>query len=138
MPTPEVEAAKEAASAVGPFAAQNLIPTLWMIGVAMLGGMISFIGKVKAGKARAWNIPELLGELLISGGVGAFTYWILHGLDVNQYLIAAGVGISGHMGSRAIFLLETIGEKALKEWVKKFFGIDIDDPEKTKPGLPPQ
>lgn len=106
MPTPEVEAVKEVARSIDPFSAKNLFPTLWMVGVAMLGGAVSFYGKVRAGTARAANIAELVGELFISGTVGVFTYWLLQGLEVNPYLIAAGVGISGHMGSRAIFVAE--------------------------------
>ncbi len=120
MPTPEVEAAKEAVRAIDPFAAKNLVPTVWMVAVAMLGGIVSFYGKVKAGNARAANLAELIGELFISGIVGVFTYWLLRGFDVNPYLIAAGVGISGHMGSRAIFMAE--------KWIEKKF-----DPESTLP-----
>ena len=120
MPTPEVEAAKEALKTIDPFAAKNIIPTAWMVAVAMLGGIVSFYGKVKAGNARAANLAELVGELFISGIVGVFTYWLLRGFDVNPYLIAAGVGISGHMGSRAIFMAE--------KWIETKF-----DPESTLP-----
>ena len=128
MPTPEVEAAKEFAKAASPFSGSAVIPTLWMIGVAMIGGAVSFYSKVKAGKARAANIPELIGELFVSGAVGAFTYWLLQGLDVNPYLQAAGVGISGHMGSRAIYLAE--------QYIEKKLGLDAD-PDATAPGIKP-
>jgi len=97
-----------------PFAIKNAIPTLWMVGVAMLGGAVSFYGKVKSGSARAANITELVGELVVSGVVGVFSYWVLHGFGVNPYLVAAGVGISGHMGSRAIFLAE--------KWIERKMG----------------
>ena len=131
MPTPEVEAAKEFAKAASPFSGSAVIPTLWMIGVAMIGGAVSFYSKVKAGKARAANIPELIGELFVSGAVGAFTYWLLQGFDVNPYLQAAGVGISGHMGSRAIFLAE--------QYIEKKLGLDAPpvDPDATAPGIKP-
>ena len=112
----EVEAAKEAAKSVvsAPFAMENLVPTLWAIAVAALGGVANFWQKVKTGKARAFNIMELVGEVLVSAFVGMVTYWICKGYAVNEWLTAAAVAITGHMGSRAIFLAEQWIETKLK------------------------
>lgn len=112
MPTPEVEAAKAAAQ--GPFAWTNLIPTLWMILVAMAGGALSFYQRVKSGQSRALNLAELAGEMFISAFVGIVTYWLCKSFAVNEYLTAAGVAIAGHMGARAIFLAEQFIEKRAK------------------------
>ena len=90
----------------GPFVAKNIIPTLWMVGVAVLGGVVSFYQKVRAGRARPMNITELLGEIVTSAFAGLITYWICRFYGVNEYLMAAGVAISGHMGARAIFIAE--------------------------------
>lgn len=113
----EVADATKAVAENGPFLAKNLVPTLWMAAVAALGGAVSFIQKVKAGKARAFNIIELIGEMLISGFVGVVTYWICQFYNVNPYLTAAGVAIAGHMGTRAIFL----GEEWFEQKMRKFF-----------------
>lgn len=112
MTTPEIEAAKAAASE--PFTSTNLIPTLWMLAVAALGGVANFYQKVKTGKARAFNVMELVGEILVSAFVGLLTFWICKGYGVNEWLTAAAVGITGHMGSRAIFLAEQWIETKLK------------------------
>ena len=101
----EVDIVKTVAES-GPFAMKNLIPTLWMAGIAVMGGVVSFYQKVKAGNARAVNITELLGEMVTSAAVGVICFWICKGYGVNEYLTAAGVAISGHMGARAIFLAE--------------------------------
>jgi uncharacterized membrane protein len=79
MPTPEAEVVKKVAED-SPFVVQNLIPTLWMLGVAAAGGAVSFYQKVKAGKVR-------------------------------EYMTAAAVAITGHMGARAIFLAEQFIER---------------------------
>ena len=110
----EPEIAKAVASVAsdgGPFAIKNLVPTLWMIGVGALSGIVSFYQKVKEGKARALNITELVGEMLVSAFVGLITFWICRNFGVNEYLTAAGVAISGHMGARAIFIME--------QWIEK-------------------
>ena len=110
MPLEVTDAAKTAAES-GPFVATNLVPTLWMAAIAILGGFVSFLQKVKAGKARAFNIMELAGEMLVSGFVGVVTYWLCQAYNVNPYLTAAGVAIAGHMGTRAIFIAEQWAEK---------------------------
>lgn len=99
----------------GPLATDQLVPTLVMFLVAMLGGLISFYRKWKDGHVRAFNVTEFLGELLVSGGCGVLAYWLFKGFGVNEWLTAAGVGIVGHMGSRAMFLAEkTLGGVADK------------------------
>lgn len=116
----EQEIAKQALSAAadgGPFVVKNLIPTLWMLAMALFGGVVSFIQKVRTGKARALNLAEFVGEMLISGFVGIVTYWICAAFAVNPYLTAAGVAISGHMGARAIFLIEQFIENRTKKMV---------------------
>lgn len=104
MPTPEAEVAKAAAESV--FDWKNLVPTFWFIGVALAGGAVAFYQKVKSGKARAFNVTELLGEMFTSAVVGLVTFWICKGFGVNEYLTAAAVAITGHMGARAIFMAE--------------------------------
>ena len=112
----EVEAAKEAAKSIAsaPFSLENLVPTLWALAVAALGGIANFYQKVKTGKTRAFNIMELVGEVLVSAFVGIITYWVCKGYAVNEWLTAAAVAITGHMGSRAIFIAEQWIETKLK------------------------
>lgn len=110
MPTPEVEAVKKVAED-SPFVVQNLIPTLWMLGVAAAGGAVSFYQKVKAGKVRAFNITEFIGEIFTSAFVGLVTFWICKYYGVGEYMTAAAVAITGHMGARAIFIAEQFIEK---------------------------
>lgn len=117
MATPEAEMAK-AIVENGPFTMKNLIPTLWMVGVAATGGFFSFYAKYKAGKVRAFNITELVGEILVSVAAGVLTFWICRGFDVNPWLTAAGCGVAGHMGTRAIFLIEQTIEKKAESWSK--------------------
>jgi len=95
----------------GPFVAKNLIPTLWIVALASISGALSFYHRVKAGESRAFKITEFIGEIVTSMVVGLVTYWICKGLNVNEYLTAAGVAVTGHMGARAIFLAE--------KWVEK-------------------
>lgn len=84
----------------------QLLTYLWVLGLSAWGGLVSFYRKMKQGKTRPFNFMELLGELFTSAFVGILTFWICQATGIDQLLTAAFVGISGHMGSRGIGMLE--------------------------------
>lgn len=79
---------------------------LWVAILSCWGGIANFCHKLKIGHSRTFNIAELIGELVISSFTGIITYYFCRATDVDEYVTAMLVGISGHMGSRAIFLIE--------------------------------
>jgi predicted CDP-diglyceride synthetase/phosphatidate cytidylyltransferase len=91
-----------------------LITYLWVIVLASIGGAVNFARKLKAGTARAFNITEFVGELMTSGFAGVLTFWLCEATDINKLISAVLIGISGHMGSRAIFKIE--------KWAEEKFG----------------
>jgi len=113
MAAPDPEVAKAVAEN-GPFVAKNLLPTLWMVAIAAISGALSFYHKVQHGRARAFNFTELIGEIVTSASVGLVTFWVCKGLNVDEWLTAAGVAITGHMGARAIFIAEQWIERKSK------------------------
>jgi hypothetical protein len=74
--------------------------------MALLGGIVSFAAKVRAGTVQTWNVMYLIGELATSAFAGLLTFYGCVYLEVSQVLTAALVGIAGHMGTRAITLYE--------------------------------
>lgn len=78
----------------------------WVMFLSGWGGVVSFWRKRKDGKVRPFNVTELIGEIFTSGFAGVLTYLVATAADVNPLITAALVGVSGHMGSRAIFGLE--------------------------------
>lgn len=92
-----------------------LITYLWVIALAAWGGAVSFIRKVRLKEVRAFNVVEFIGEIVTSGFVGVLTFWLCEAANFNPLITAALVGITGHMGSRALFQME--------KWAsKKFLG----------------
>lgn len=88
----------------------SILTYAWVFGLSALGGAVSFIRKVKQGHARAWNFVEFFGELSTSAFAGVITFWLCEWAGFHPLMTAAFVGISGHMGSRAIFQLESFFE----------------------------
>ena len=91
----------------------SLLTYLWVFGLSSLGGVVSFLNKLKKGHARAFNIAEFMGEIATSAFAGVITFWLCENSGISPLMTAALVGVSGHMGSRAILLFE--------EWLAKKF-----------------
>lgn len=90
-----------------------LVTYLWVFALSILGGASSFFSKVKLGMTRWFNLTELIGELFTSAFAGIITFYICEASGFHGLLTAALVGISGHMGSRAIFVMEKFFEKRI-------------------------
>lgn len=84
----------------------NLLTYGWVIGLSMLGGAASFVRRVRSGQARYSNIIELVGELVVSAFAGLVTFFLCQSAHFNGALSAAFIAISGHMGTRIIFMFE--------------------------------
>lgn len=118
------------AYAFSTWAAQSPPPISWQgfaelgpaILVALLGGAVAFISKVRAGDARRFNFVEFVGDMVTSAVSGLFFYWLCRGFEINEWVTAAVVGMAGHAGSRALFMLE--------KWVEaKLANIDLKGPK---------
>jgi len=89
----------------------QLITYAWVIGLSILGGIVSFFQKVKKGQTRIFNIVEFIGEVVTSAFVGIVTFYLCQASHMDELTTAGIVAISGHMGSRALFLLERYIER---------------------------
>lgn len=83
----------------------------WVLLLAAFGGTVNFARKLREGAVRAFNFTEFVGEIITSGFVGLLTFWLCEWQDLNPLLSAVLIGISGHMGSRAIFGMEKWAER---------------------------
>lgn len=110
----------------GPFD-YHFLTYLWVFAVSAFAGLVSFFRKVRQGKARAFNIAELVGELATSALAGLLTFWLCEWGSVDKLLSAVCIAVSGHMGTRAIFLLEkTFEAKAAR------LGLSADDEDRGR------
>jgi len=68
---------------------------------------VGYLKKVNLGLTQRFSFTELIGEIATSGFVGVLTFYLCEEAGFSQLVTAAFVGITGHMGSRAIFHIET-------------------------------
>jgi hypothetical protein len=93
-----------------------------MIGVAILGGLVTWIRKVKAGELPPWSIAQLIGEMVISGFAGLLTFWGCTAVDMPLVVIAPLAGMAGLAGSKGLVLAEKYAQK----FAERRLGLDKD------------
>lgn len=91
----------------------SFLTYVWVFGLAILGGVVSFMRKLQAGHTKVFNLVEFFGEIVTSAFAGVIAFWLCENAGFSPLATASIVGVSGHMGSRAIFLLE--------KWLAKQF-----------------
>jgi len=97
-----------------------------VLALALLGGVVSFYAKVRAGQVMAWNLMQLVGELATSAFAGLLTFWLAESAGAPKLVTICLVGIAGHMGARAI--------SAFEAWAYARWGGDLGQPS---PGQQP-
>ena len=89
----------------------SMITYLWVFAIALWGGSVNYLRKRREGIIPAFSITEFAGELMTSAFAGLVTFFLCEAAQFNPMLSAALIAISGHMGSRAIFMLEKYLQK---------------------------
>ena len=90
---------------------------VWFSLIAIWGGTASYLSRLKKSQAP-FSIMELVGEWTVSAFAGIITAFLCFEMGASFYTTAALAGISGHMGGRAIAMLENWAET---QW-RKFSG----------------
>ncbi|SEH89979.1 phage holin family protein [Paraburkholderia hospita] len=120
------EEIRQAADAAKDPASYDLITYAWVVSLSAWGGAVRFIRKVKAGEMSPKTaMKSLIGEVLTSAFAGVVTFYAAQATGVSPLWTAVLVGISGHMGGRAIELFEIF----FKRWV----GAANEAADKDKP-----
>lgn len=81
---------------------------LWFILLAIWGGTANYISRIRRDKAVSFSIAELTGEWAISALAGLLTAYLCAEMEFSYYITAVAVAIAGHMGGRALFLIEDV------------------------------
>jgi hypothetical protein len=72
----------------------------------MWGGIVNYRTKVITGRIPAFSLIYFFGEIATSGFAGVLVWHVCEALHFQVHWVAAFVGIAGHMGGRAIEVLE--------------------------------
>lgn len=82
--------------------------------LALWGGTVNFCSRLmQQDRRRRFSLAELFGELATSGLAGVLIFWLLEYMNTPPLLTASLIGISGHMSSRTLFLIERMLQNRL-------------------------
>jgi len=88
-------------------AAIHWLTYAWVLVLSSWGGVVGYLRKVNSGQLDRFSLTHLAGEIMTSAFAGVITYWLATAADINDLVTAALVGVSGHMGTRAVCMIET-------------------------------
>ena len=88
---------------------------VFMLGLALFGGLASWVTKVRKGAVAAHNVMALIGELTVSAFAGVVTFLGCEHLSLAPLLTAAMVAMSGHLGAKGIAWAEALAEKKARQ-----------------------
>ncbi len=79
--------------------------SIWLVLLALWGGTASYISRIRE-RHEQFRTVELIGEWCISGFAGLISAYICLEFDASWQLTCFAAGMAGHMGGRAINVLE--------------------------------
>lgn len=91
----------------------SLVTYIWILGLAMAGGFVSFMNKLRKGKK--WKWIEFVAEIAASAFAGVLVFYISQSMGLSQIMSVSLSGIAGHSSSKALSLLEGVLTNALRE-----------------------
>jgi len=89
----------------------SIITYIWVLILSLWGGITHHIKKIKTGVIARFSFSELVGDLFISGFIGVMTFYLCEYAAMDKMLTAFLVGISSHMGTRGLMMLEEVAAK---------------------------
>jgi len=84
-----------------PSALTDAINYIWIIAVAIWGGVMRYVRSVVSDE-KQFSFPEFLLEICTSAFFGIIVFWLCQSFGLNLHLTAALVGVAGHEGTRLI------------------------------------
>lgn len=91
---------------------------IWVIAMSIWGGIIKYLSILNHGKLT-FKISCFLSEIFISSFAGIIAFLFCESANINHLYSAALIGVTGHMGSRAIFIIEGWLVKKLQNLTSK-------------------
>lgn len=97
----------------------SMLTYAWVFLLSLWGGIAGYIRKLKTGAIMRFSLSEIVGDVVVSGFVGMLTFFICESAGLPPLTSAACIGVSAHMGSRALFMLENGLDRLFQRWTNQ-------------------
>lgn len=112
---------------------------VWVTFWALFGGILHYVNSVRD-EENKWQKFKFFADLLVAAAAGWLTYALCKWAKIDPNLSSVLIGVSGHMGTRCIFLAERfvvalydktakviLSDEDLKEYEKQSKGSSQTD-----------
>lgn len=86
----------------------TLFTYLWVVGLSILGGTVRTLTNLRLGMSPGDVCRRWVVDIIVSAFIGIITFFLCEYAQLSQLLTASFVGISAHMGTRAIVIVEEL------------------------------
>lgn len=86
----------------------------WVLFLSVWGGVVNYYQKYKDGKISKYKIIEFIGDAGTSGFAGVLTFYLCEFARIEPVLSGFLIGLSGHMGARALFIFK----RGIENWAR--------------------
>lgn len=90
---------------------RELVNSFMILILALWGGLANYLNRLRYAKIKVFNILDFAGVITTSGFTGVVVFLLCKYNNIDQYMTAALVGISGHMGIKLVHKLEVLLER---------------------------
>lgn len=97
----------------------NWFAVAMMFVLSVWGGTVNYLGRIKSGVIKRFDLLELIVELAICSFAGVTVGLIAFSFNVNPLMTFALVGVAGHAGGRTVYFMDRIFQKRLSSISKK-------------------
>lgn len=85
----------------------------WVLVASVCGGFVNWFARVKRGEIAGWSLLNAIGETATSVMAGLLVFYLAKYSGTPELVTIVLVALAGHMGGRAIALLEEWGQRRL-------------------------
>lgn len=93
-------------------AAMMLVLSLW-------GGLVNYLGRIKSGVLKRFDVIELIAELTICSFAGITIGFIAMSFDVHPLMSFALAAVAGHAGGRTVYFMDRFFQKKLSSFSRR-------------------
>lgn len=97
----------------------NWFAIVMMVILSAWGGLVNYLGRLKSGLVKEFNLIELVGEFAISSFAGLTVGLIALSFDVHPLMTMALAGVAGHAGGRTVYFLDRLFQRRLTSLAKR-------------------
>lgn len=104
----------------------QILPVMLAVTLSCVGGVVGYLHRIDKSGA-GFSFFRFMLEIFTSGFVGIITFALCSSAEFQWSTTAALVAISGHMGTRALFIVENAASNVADSFLRRYTNGETKD-----------